>query len=110
MKTVELAILNSEILKYIDSMFLSVEDNADVIDILAAGDREFFKMLGDKPFPIDVFKNLLQLIYNPETDEFYSDIGVEARDKDKNWIPIVKDLSANIPDNSFIYLTPDAGC
>ena len=110
MKTIELAILNSEILKFVDSMFLSVEENADVIDIIAAGDRELTKLLGDKPFPIDIFKNLLHLLYNPESDEFYGDIGVEARDPDKNWIPIVNDLSIKVPEKSFIYLTPDAGC
>jgi len=111
MKTVELAILNTEIMSIKkDSMFLSVENDASVIDILAAGDNELKKLLGDKPFPIDIFKNLLHLLYNPESNEFYEDIGVEARDQDKNWLPIVKDLSINIPDKSFIYLTPDAGC
>ena len=54
--------------------------------------------------------SLISLLYNPETDEFYGDIGIEARDQDKKWLPIIKDLSLNIPDKSFIYLTPDAGC
>ncbi len=110
MKTIEFSVLNSKILKYMDSMFLTVDDNANVIDIIATADQELTKILGNRPFPIDIFKNLLQLLYNPETDEFYGDVGVEARDQEKKWLPIVKDLSINIPDKSFIYLTPDAGC
>lgn len=110
MKTIEFAVLNSEIRKYAESMFLTVDDKADIVEILAASDEKFFKLLGDDPFPIDIFNNLMHLLYNPETEEFYSDVGTEARDANGNWLPIARDPSMNVPDKSFIYLTPDAGC
>ena len=110
MKTIELAILNSEIRKYIETMFLTVDDDADVVDILAAGDEKFFGILGNDPFPIDIFNNLMHLLYNPETEEFYSDVGTEARDANGKFLKIANDPSIKVPDKSFIYLTPDAGC
>ncbi|NHI93938.1 MAG: hypothetical protein EAX96_15725 [Candidatus Lokiarchaeota archaeon] len=110
MKTIEFSVLNSEIRNIIETMFLQLDDEADIIDIIAAGDRKFSEILGNKPFPIDIFQNLMHLLFNPETEEFYEDIGVEARDSKGKWLSIRRNPSINVPDKSFIYLTPDAGC
>ena len=110
MKTIEFAVLNSEIRKYTESMFLEVDDDADVVDILAKADNKLFQILGNDPFPIDIFNNLMHLLYNPETEEFYTDVGTEARDANGKFLKIAQDPSMKVPNKSFIYLTPDAGC
>ena len=110
MKTVEVSVLNSIILKHADKIEVTVEDNADVIDVLAAVDRRFSEIIGNKEFPIKIYNNLLHLLFNPETEEFYVDVAVEARDKESKWLAIINDMSMIIPDQSYIYLIPDAGC
>ncbi|MHA1893194.1 MAG: hypothetical protein ACTSX4_01710 [Candidatus Helarchaeota archaeon] len=110
MKKIELAILNSEIRAISENFSLVIDDDADVVDIIAAADKKLFEILGNRPFPIDIFNNLLHLLYNPKTGKFYTDVGVEARDKDGKWLPIAEDTSIQVPDQSYIYLTPDAGC
>jgi hypothetical protein len=57
-------------------------------------------------------KTLMQLLWNPNDQRFYDDVGVEARTAppESNSFPIETDWRTNIPDGAWIVLTPDAGC
>lgn len=110
MKTVFLSILHNKILKIKENFQIELPDNGNVIDAIAAADRQFKEILKERPFPIEILHNLLQLLWNPKSGDFYVDLGIDARDADNKWLPIADEPFFNLPHNSRIFLTPDAGC
>lgn len=110
MKTITLVVLHDKILKITNKFTVEIPDNGNVIDAIAAADIKLKETLGNKPFPIKILNNLLQLLWNPKSGEFYVDLGVDARDANNEWLPIADDPFYILPNDSRIFLTPDAGC
>ena len=110
MKNITLTILHDKIMKFKDEFHVQISDNGSTIDAIAAADKQLFEILKGKPFPIKVLNNMLQLLWNPKNGEFYVDLGIDARDENQNWLPVADDPQYNLPDNSSVFLTPDAGC
>jgi len=110
LKSIKLCVLHHKILRVKDEFHVQIPDDGSVIDAIAAADRQLRDILKGKPFPIEILNNLLQLLWNPKSGQFYIDLGIDARDSENNWLPITDNPFYNIPDNSSIFLTPDAGC
>jgi hypothetical protein len=95
-----------------------VHDRSNIIELIALLDQDFQNV----SIPTEITKNpiflykevtfLLQLLWNPELERFYNDVGVEARTSfpESKAIPIDTNWRMNIPDGSWIILTPDATC
>jgi hypothetical protein len=88
-----------------------------VIDLIAEMDHEYFELCKkndslDTTFMDSKIRTFLQLLWNPNTGEFYDDIGIEGRIEGVQGesFPIEKQWDFVIPDNSRIILIPDAGC
>ena len=110
MKSIVLSVLHSKILKIKDKFKVEISDDGNAIDAIAAADRQLKEILKGKPFPIKILNNLLQLLWNPKSGEFYVDLGIDARDSNKEWLPLADNPFFTLPDGSSIFLTPDAGC
>ncbi len=95
---------------------LHVADHTTVIDLIAILDRQFYEevRLAGKALPTDFYwkemHSLLQLFWNPEIQQFYDDVGIEAWTPETKPIAVEKDWKTTIPDQSWVYFTPDAGC
>ncbi|HUY01573.1 MAG TPA: hypothetical protein VMV49_18560 [Candidatus Deferrimicrobium sp.] len=110
MKQILISILHSQIMEITkDPLIVNVADHADIVSVLIAADQ-IFAQVKKGPFPIENLSSLLQLVWNPREWNFYDDVGVEGRSSDGKWLKIRADLSLNLPPNSDIKLTPDAGC
>jgi hypothetical protein len=97
---------------------IPISDSTNVLDIIAMLDQEFqHKTSGDGIDHSEVFldgkiKTLMQLLWNPNDQRFYDDVGVEARTAppESNSIRIDTNWKTPISDGAWIVLTPDAGC
>ena len=97
---------------------LTFPDGTNVIDIIAYLDDLYQNLIKDdtKPHAMDFLekkvRSILQLLWNPETEQFYEDVGLEARlpSQTAEPIPIEKNWRVEIPDQAWVVLTPDAGC
>lgn len=99
---------------------MEVADNATFLDLVAALDGEYQSaILGDNnPHTLDFMDkkilSLLQILWNPTTQQFYSDVGIEARTAPPESASIPIELPSgwqlSLPDNAWVMLTPDAGC
>ncbi|MHA1266963.1 MAG: hypothetical protein ACTSRS_17125 [Candidatus Helarchaeota archaeon] len=110
MKEILISVLASEIMEIAkDPIKVTVDDDADFIQAMAAADRIFAK-LSEGKFPIEQLSSLLQLVFDPRSWNFYEDMGIECRTPDGRWIPLRADPSLNLPPGTDIKLTPDSGC
>ncbi|MHA1583686.1 MAG: hypothetical protein ACTSWL_00400 [Promethearchaeota archaeon] len=97
-------------------MMLSCSDDANILDIIGMLDKMYYEQViqegkqGSKDFYWKNMKSLMQLFWNPITQKFFEDVGIEAWTEEDKPIPIEKDWRTIIPDKSWVYLTPDAGC
>ena len=66
MKTITLAVLHDKILRITNKFIVEIPDDGNVIDAIAAADIKLKEILGNKPFPIKILDNLLQLLWNPQ--------------------------------------------
>ena len=97
---------------------LTFPDGTNVIDIIAYLDDLYQNLIKDdvKPHAMDFLekkvRSILQLLWNPETEQFYEDVGLEARlsSQTADTVPIEKNWRVEIPDQAWVVLTPDAGC
>lgn len=97
---------------------IEIPDNGTILDVICLVDQVYYKNRKgpDSDHEIDFLNknmlSLMQLIWNPEKQAFYDDVGVEARTKapESSRILIVEDWKINIPDGAWILLAPDAGC
>ena len=95
---------------------LHVADQTTVIDLIAILDRQFYEevRLAGKARSTDFYwkqvHSLLELFWNPEIQSFYDDVGIEAWTAQSKPIAVEKDWKIEIPDQSWVYFTPDAGC
>ncbi|MHA1650911.1 MAG: hypothetical protein ACTSYB_12015 [Candidatus Helarchaeota archaeon] len=110
MKQITISVLHPDIFKVTeDPITVTVDDNADIIQAIAAADRIFHQLCkGD--FPVENLSSLLQFVWDVKSWNFFVDVGVEARAPDKTWLPLRDDPTLNLPPGAEIKLNPDAGC
>ncbi len=97
---------------------VKVPEEANVVDLILLLDQEYHTMIlnDGKDHAIDFLdakiKSLLQLLWNPMEEKFYDDVGIKARTAppESEALPIELDWRYVLPNNSWIVLTPDAGC
>ncbi|TFG05801.1 MAG: hypothetical protein EU536_01085 [Promethearchaeota archaeon] len=106
MKTSKISILDEAIHKINDTFTVEIPDDGTLIDALAGVDTQLKLILKGKPSPLG---DILQLIWNPQTGELYSDVGIEARDSKNEWIPVVNDPLLSLPTESNFMINPKAG-
>ncbi len=110
MKKIKVAVLHPDIFPVTaDPIMVTVDDNADVIQAIAAADKVFLK-LAKGSFPIKNLSSLLQFVWDITSWNFFEDVGIDARTPDNTWIPLRDDPTRSLPPGSDIKLNPDAGC
>lgn len=111
MKKVKISILDPALRPFIpDDTQVMVDDDADFIDILARIDETYMKRTIKAKRGAAIIRSILQLVWNARTNEIFEDIGIEARDSSRGWLPLRNFPQSNVPDNSTILITPDPGC
>ncbi|MHA1270297.1 MAG: hypothetical protein ACTSPY_10960 [Candidatus Helarchaeota archaeon] len=110
MNKVQISVMSSAILKMVKIPFqVSISDSENILHAIAKADLQLFEKTNGK-FPIEDLKSMLQLIYDPESGEFYDDVGIDVRDESKKYINIRKDPTLELHNNIIAIFTPDAGC
>jgi len=96
---------------------VEVDDNATFVQALAMVDKYIFEHPQESIFPIfkDYIFNYLQLVWNPEKNVIYDDIGLMPYGPDKegnprNFMPLRDNINFNLYPNSVIDIQPDSGC
>jgi len=97
---------------------MKVPDTATVLDLIALLDQEYVqKTQNDNndhraDFMDEDLQTLMQLLWDPTTQRFYDDVGIEARTAPpaSDALPIETEWNLIIPDGSWLVLTPNAGC
>ncbi len=95
---------------------VEISDTGDLIEAVAAFDRKFFQSskensIGRKKLLEErEVQSLLHLVWNPQQNSLYPNIGLEARGPQMNWLPLKENLEQVLPPDSSITITIDAGC
>ena len=96
---------------------IKLNDDANVIQGLAMIDKYLLEYPDESIFPIfkNYIHNYLQLVWNPETNKIYEDIGLSAYGPDeygnlRKFMPLREDIEFNLYPNSVIDIQPDSGC
>lgn len=110
MKSVVLSVLQEKVLRIRDKFNVEIPDDGSTIDAIAVSDKKLKEILKDQKFPINNMNNLLHLLWNPKSGKFYEDLGIDAHGPNNEFLPIEKDPFLSLPNDSIVYLTPDAGC
>ncbi|NVM27707.1 MAG: hypothetical protein HWN65_02605 [Candidatus Helarchaeota archaeon] len=110
MKTITLHFLHPHVMEiHRDPIDVTVDNDADVIQAIAAGDR-FLTQKHKGKFPLEGISSFLQLVWDPNEWTFFEDVGIEARDAEKAFIPLRDDPTVVLPPGSDVKINPDAGC
>jgi hypothetical protein len=121
MKSIRIAIMNLSYFREVvkTPRYIEVPDDANILDILYMLDMEYWEKMKGVPhskrkmhFYDDKIHFLMQLLWDPNNLRFCEDVGIDTwydPPTDES-IPIEKDWKINLPPNSRIVLTPDAGC
>ena len=96
---------------------VKVDDNATFVQALAMVDKFIFEHPGESIFPIykEYIHNYLQLVWDPEKNEIYNDIGLSPYGPDEDayirrYMPLRDNIEFNLYPNSVIDIQPDSGC
>ena len=109
MKQITIHILDPYIFEITkDPISVTVDDDADIVQAIAAADQIFAQMT--KSFPLENLSNLLQYVWDLKEWDFFVDVGVEVRDSEKNWIALRDEPTLILPPGTSVKLNPDAGC
>ncbi len=84
-----------------------MDDDATVLDVIAKADEMMKKKGG---FPLKEYKSLLHMVYNPEADRFYSQVGVHAYVKPGEFYNIKDNVRQELLNGMIITIIPSAGC
>ena len=84
-----------------------LEDDATVLDVIVKAD-EMIRKKG--AFPIKEYKSLLHMVYNPETDKFYKQVGIHAHTKPGEFHNIKDNVRQELLNGMTITILPSAGC
>ncbi|MEX2680302.1 MAG: hypothetical protein Q6373_001765 [Candidatus Sigynarchaeota archaeon] len=111
MKTVKVSFLDRALRQVIkDDTPCEVDDNADVLDVLARIDEDYMKRTIKAKRGQVVVRSIMQLVWNARDGTFFEDVGIEGRDPARNWVPCRTDPLAPLPDGTSIWITTDPGC
>lgn len=88
---------------------MNVSDDATFVDALAAVDKYIFNNPDKSPFGENhvYVRSYLQLFWNPEENQIYSDINLFAAAA-RGFMPIQKNIEFNLYNDSEISLTSSA--
>ena len=95
---------------------VEISDTGDLIEAIAGFDRRFFQSSTENPagrkklLEEREVQSLLHLVWNPQQNAIYPNIGLEARGPQMRWLPLKEDLEQVLPPDSSITITIDAGC
>jgi hypothetical protein len=96
---------------------VSVKDNATFVEALAMVDKYIFQHPEESIFPIfdGYIHNYLQLVWNPEENKIYEDVGLMPYGPNddgnlRKFMPLRDDIDFNLFADSVIDLQPDSGC
>ncbi|HUW89226.1 MAG TPA: hypothetical protein VMV43_01765 [Candidatus Nanopelagicaceae bacterium] len=96
---------------------IELNDDANIVQGLAMIDNYIFEHPEESIFPIfkNYIHNYLQLVWNPEINKIYEDIGLSAYGPDEHgnlrkFMPLRDDIEFNLYPNSVIDIQPDSGC
>jgi hypothetical protein len=95
-----------------------VPPQINILDLICQMDKLYFenRKTSSRSHALDFMdrkiKSALQMLWNPETRQFYDDVGVECRTPppESEATPVEKDWRTPIKDNSWIVLMPSAQC
>ena len=94
-----------------------VKDNATFVEALAMVDKYIFDNPKESIFPIfeGYIHNYLQLLWDPEENKIYDDVGLMPYGPDdegnlRKFMPLRDDINFNLYPDSVIDLQPDSGC
>lgn len=95
-----------------------ITEDQTIVDLIHKADQEYREALSpERKKKPEYFLNqdchsLLQLLWNPDTEKFYEDVGIEARNEEVSefTFPVEKDWKTPINKNAWIVIMPDAGC
>ncbi|MBX5328812.1 MAG: hypothetical protein QHH18_05175 [Candidatus Bathyarchaeota archaeon] len=108
MKTIVIFIRQREISKvFPDGLRLILGDNASIIDVIKAVDLEI-KEKASK-FPIEKYKSLLHMVYNPHRNRFYNQVAIHAYAK-STFLNVRENPLMPLPNETTIVLIPENGC
>jgi hypothetical protein len=120
MKTIEFSICNmTEVSKYVNlSRILTIKDDNTILDIISMFDEEYRNNISSdgidhsRDFRFDAVYSILQMLWTSKERRFYSDVSVEARTAapEARLLPLKDQFDIDIPNNSWVVITPDAGC
>ncbi len=111
MKSTTLSILEPGIRRIIgEEIKVLIGDNEDFLDAIAEIDEKYMKRpVRAKRGDVEI-QSIMQFIWDPVNDVIFDDVGIESRDRERNWIPLKRELHVDIPDGTTVLITPEAGC
>ena len=109
MKTVRLIVRQADIVREFPNGFLlRVEDDASVIDVIEAADREIREKCEE--FPVRRYHCLLSMVYHPLEKRFYSQVAIQAYEKSNLFLNVREKPETPVPAETTIVLVPEGGC
>jgi hypothetical protein len=109
LKIVLLIVREAEIVRECPKGFLLwVEDDASVIDVIEAVDREVREKCGT--FPVRRYQRLLSMVCRPNEKRFDSQVAIQAYEKSNMFLNARENPETPIPNETTIVLVPEGGC
>ncbi|MFO8019938.1 MAG: hypothetical protein R6U96_15040 [Promethearchaeia archaeon] len=89
---------------------IDLGDDAHILQALSEIDKYVFDHPEESCFPLYKGKihSYLQLIWNPQKDKIYDDVGIDAYGPNREFMPIKDDVRVNLIPNSKINILIDA--
>jgi hypothetical protein len=122
MKNIHLSVVNLSLFreKVIPVPEIEIPENFTFLDTIASFDLSYWENV--KPNLSENEKkrilliancdSLLQVIWNPKTNQTYKDVMLEAREgfSTRTKLPILSDFNFILPEGAYLALGPDQGC
>ncbi|HME51697.1 MAG TPA: hypothetical protein VKM55_05730 [Candidatus Lokiarchaeia archaeon] len=116
-KQIYVAIGDPSIAKVLSSpVMVEIGDDGDFVEAIACFDIRYFQQLRTKGLRNQYLakdrgaQTILHLIWNPQEDSLYPNMGLEARGPNGEWLPLKANLYVPLPQDASIRVTVDAGC
>lgn len=93
-----------------DGVDVTLPPDSTVLEALCRLDQRIHARADPPPQYQFGAKFLLQSLYNPETGEFFEDVCIESRGPGGEFLPLRAHPREPLPDQSSVFLWPDAGC
>ncbi|MBD3196121.1 MAG: hypothetical protein GF317_13770 [Candidatus Lokiarchaeota archaeon] len=95
-----------------ESFRIEIQDGATFPEALAVVDKQVKNNPEKSIFPLSegYIHNYLQLVWNPQTNKIYEDIGIMAYGPHKEFMPLHDNPDFSLIPNSEIAIQIDPGC